>query len=266
MTLKPPPRPDLPLTALRAFEAAARLGGFRAAGDELGVSAAAVSAQVKGLEARLGYGLFRRGARGVVLTEAGALVRPRLSAVFHALDAAQVSMLAGADRALEVAALPAIAQLWLPERMATMEAAGHRVSVTAMEAPPTGKRARFDLALFYGPGKDLLVPVAAPGVSGPRLSDAAWARDWVLWAEGSGAPAPPAGATFSLYSMVVEAALRGAGVAMGRWSLVASLVEAGRLVEVGARVPIQEGIVATRGAGMRHPALAAFEAVIGHRD
>ncbi|MEM7488632.1 MAG: LysR family transcriptional regulator [Pseudomonadota bacterium] len=193
MPLNPPPRPDLPLTALRAFEAAARLGGFRAAAEELGVSAAAVSAQVKGLEDRLGHALFVRGARGVALTEAGALARPGLSAAFRALEAAQAAMLAGGGRALEVVALPAIAQLWLPSRLARAEAAGHRVSVTAMEAMPRGKRARFDLALFYGPGADVLLPVAAPGVTGPRLSDAAWARDWVTWAEACGDAVPPAG-------------------------------------------------------------------------
>lgn len=259
MPLSPPPRPDLPLTALRAFETAARLGGFRAAGDELGVSAAAVSAQVKGLEDRLGYALFIRGARGIVLTEAGALARPGLSDAFRRLEAVQASMLAGATRALEVVALPAIAQLWLPERLARLEAAGHQVSVTAMEAMPEGKRARFDVAVFYGPGEDLLVPVAAPGVTGPRLSDAAWARDWVLWADGSGAAVPPAGAVFSLYSMVVEAALRGAGVAMGRWALVAPLVAEGRLVEVGARVALGEGIVVTQGVGSQHPGLGAIK-------
>ncbi|MEM7642545.1 MAG: LysR family transcriptional regulator [Pseudomonadota bacterium] len=258
MPLNPAPRPDLPLTALRAFEAAARLGGFRAAGEELGVSAAAVSAQVKGLEDRLGYALFDRRARGVVLTETGALARPGLSAAFRALEAAQAAMLAGGARALEVVALPAIAQLWLPERLARAEAAGHRVSVTAMETMPSGKRARFDVALFYGPGRDMLVPVATPGVTGPRLSDAAWARDWVSWAERSGQAVPPAGATFSLYSMVIEAALRGAGVAMGRWALVAPLVEAGRLVEAGPRVPIMEGITVTFGPGARHPGTELF--------
>ncbi len=59
-----PPRSALPLTALRAFEAAARLGGFAAAAAELGVTAGAVSAQVKGLEDRLGAPLFARGSTG----------------------------------------------------------------------------------------------------------------------------------------------------------------------------------------------------------
>src|SRR6185436_18910436 len=71
-----PRRPDvhrrlLPLNAVRAFEAAARLGGFNAAGAELNVSANAVGRLVKLLEEWLGVALFRRLPRGVVLTEAG---------------------------------------------------------------------------------------------------------------------------------------------------------------------------------------------------
>ena len=61
-----PPKPKIPpLTALRAFEAAARLGGFAAAGMELGVSPGAITAHVKALESDLGAALFERHAAGV---------------------------------------------------------------------------------------------------------------------------------------------------------------------------------------------------------
>ena len=61
----------LPLTALRTFESAARLGGFKAASDELAVTPAAVSHQIKRLESHLGLLLFERSAQEVRLSEAG---------------------------------------------------------------------------------------------------------------------------------------------------------------------------------------------------
>ncbi|MEL0437260.1 LysR family transcriptional regulator [Phycobacter sp. K97] len=68
MPVAPPHPKPLPLTALRAFEAAARLGSFAAAAEELGVTPGAVSAQVKSLEDSIGAPLFHRRARAVELT------------------------------------------------------------------------------------------------------------------------------------------------------------------------------------------------------
>ena len=82
-----PPRPlDIPLSQLRAFEAAARLGGFAAAGAEIGVSAGAITAHIKALEARLGAPLFRRSAKGVVLTALGRRALPEVTQAFDALS------------------------------------------------------------------------------------------------------------------------------------------------------------------------------------
>jgi LysR family glycine cleavage system transcriptional activator len=84
-----PPRPkDLPLNALRAFEAAARLGGFAAAAQELGVTPGAVTAHVKTLEAQLGAALFERTARGVELNALGQRVLPGFIEAFDALGEA----------------------------------------------------------------------------------------------------------------------------------------------------------------------------------
>ena len=76
------------MTALRAFEAAARLGGFAAAATELGVTPGAVTAHVKALEDRLGAALFARDAKGVQLTPLGARVLPEFTAAFDALGLA----------------------------------------------------------------------------------------------------------------------------------------------------------------------------------
>ena len=133
-----PPRPkDLPLSALRTFEAAARLGGFAAAAQELGVTSGAVTAQIKGLEARLGAALFERGPRGVVLTALGIRALPALMAAFDALAlAAQHLRAEAAPRVVHIATLPAIAQLWLSPRLPALRAAHPDImlSITAMLA------------------------------------------------------------------------------------------------------------------------------------
>src|SRR5438309_1933825 len=76
-------RPNLPLNALRAFSASARHLSFPRAGLELFVSQAAISHQIKGLEARLGVVLFRRLPRGLALTDEGAALVPVLSEAFE---------------------------------------------------------------------------------------------------------------------------------------------------------------------------------------
>ena len=82
-------RPSPPsLNALRAFEAAARHGGYVGAAKELHVTPAAIGTQVKGLEAWLGRPLFHRLANGLVLTPEGRDVLPSLSAAFDALNGA----------------------------------------------------------------------------------------------------------------------------------------------------------------------------------
>lgn len=107
-----------PLNALRAFECAARTGSFSAAGAELGVSSAAVSMQVKNLEDWLGLKLFTRRANQVRLTDAGrdyyqkaAMSLAEIASFTEALTEG------GTRRPLVISATPALAQLWLPERL-----------------------------------------------------------------------------------------------------------------------------------------------------
>ncbi|MCU0907772.1 MAG: LysR family transcriptional regulator [Rhodobacteraceae bacterium] len=255
MPVAPPPPRDLPLNALRAFEAAARLGSFAAAAAELGVTAGAVTAHVKALEDRLGARLFDRDARGVRMTAAGARAAPSLTAAFDALAAATRDLReAGAPARVHIAALPAVAQLWLSPRLAALGRAnpGLEVSVTALEAPPNLKRAPYDLALFYGGPEDGtlvapvdLTPVCAPSLAAglrtpadlagvPCLSDAVWSGDWAAWCAGIVPPFVPPfvprGPVFSLYALAVDAAVAGAGVLMGHSALVAPQLASGALV------------------------------------
>ncbi|WP_340109773.1 LysR substrate-binding domain-containing protein [Pikeienuella sp. HZG-20] len=244
------------MTALRAFEAAARLGGFAAAAGELSVTPGAVAQQIKALEAAIGAKLFTRGARGVALTALGKAAAADLGAAFDRLGSAAAALRAGAGPgAVRIAALPAVAQLWLSPRLAGLRRAAPEitVSVSAVERAPNLLREPFDIALFYEAaagagavrdlGADMIFPVCAPAVARRLrrpadlagevlLTDAAWAEDWALWA--AAAPeAPrlaPAGPVFSLYALAVEAAESGGGVLIGHGALVRRGMRAGRLV------------------------------------
>lgn len=251
MAISPPRPKGPPLSALRAFEAAARLGGFAMAGAELGVTPGAITAHVKALEDDLGAALFERHAKGVRLTLLGARVLPEMSAAFDALgQAVQTLRTEAAPSVVHIATLPAIAQLWLSPRLPELRAASPEISIsiTALEAPPNLKRAPFDLCLFYGDRSgqvltaDKIFPVCAPEmakrISGlqdlarlPCLSDTAWAEDWPNWANAAGLKGfTPRGPVFSLYALAVEEAAHGAGILIGHEALVAGHLARGTLV------------------------------------
>ncbi|MEX2517837.1 MAG: LysR family transcriptional regulator [Paracoccaceae bacterium] len=256
MSVSPPRGSGLPLTALRAFEAAARLGGFKAAAEELNVSPGAVAQQIKTLESMIGAPLFERRARGVALSKLGAASAGRFAAAFDALGVAAAVLRAGADpREVRIAALPGVAQAWLSPKLPAIRGAslGLSLSVTAMERAPNLLREAFDLAIFYEKAKgaagivdlgpDVIFPVCAPSVARRLrrpadlarevlLTDAAWPEDWSLWAEAAPA-APrraPAGPVHSLYALALEEAASGGGVLIGHGHLVRGLMKSGRLV------------------------------------
>ncbi|MEY4871928.1 MAG: hypothetical protein RLZZ563_1258 [Pseudomonadota bacterium] len=247
-----PPRPkDMPLTALRAFESAARLGGFAAAAQELGVTPGAVTAHVKQLEDTLGAALFARTPRGVRLTALGQQVLPAFTQAFDALGAAVGDLrAAAAPRTVHIATLPAIAQLWLSPRLPALRAVAPdiRISITALEVPPNLKRSPYDLSLFFDvdpQGRlmpDVIFPVCAPALAArlttpaditrhPCLTDATWDDDWALWSTAlDPPPIAPRGPVFSLYALAVEETVNGAGILIGHQALVEQHLADGRLV------------------------------------
>src|SRR3546814_10876035 len=99
-----------PLAAIRCFEAAARLQSFTRAAEELGMTQAAVSLQIKHLEERLGAKLFLRGARGVTLTEIGRRVAPAVTEAFAGLRAAFADLREGVEGVLCITATPTFAR------------------------------------------------------------------------------------------------------------------------------------------------------------
>ncbi|MBN8294506.1 LysR family transcriptional regulator [Rhodobacter sp. NTK016B] len=257
--LAPLGAPPLPLGSLHGFEAALRHEGFAAAGAALGLSPGAIAAQVRRVEGWAGRALFERHAQGVRPMADAKAVQPALAASLGAFSA----LMAQGASLVRIAALPAVAQLWLAPRLPALRAAcpGVQVSVTALERLPEGKRLPYDLALFMGEAgghvlaEDALLPVCAPALAArldgpgdlsavPCLEDSAWPGDWRRWCA-SAAPgiAVPRGVAHSLYALAVDEALAGSGVLMGHRALLTRHLAVGTLVApFAASVPLARAL------------------------
>ena len=187
--------PDLPpLNALRAFEVAARCGSFVLAGGELGVTAAAVSAQVRALEDNLGKQLFLRQGNRITLTDAGRALYPRLEGALT--EIAAISAQVGATRSrpgLVISCLPSLAEHWLVPALRGFPAGGG-LEIRVEDDPVSLARDGADLRLAYGATlypdhrieplfADSFVPVCAPDFHRPdgiaALPDSAFIHtDW----------------------------------------------------------------------------------------
>ncbi|MCP4935418.1 MAG: LysR family transcriptional regulator [bacterium] len=241
---------------MRAFEAAARLGSFAGAADELSVTSGAVAQHIKSLEAWTGERLFKRHAQGIELTSLGASVLTDFIAAFDQLGVAVHNLRTNAvPREIRIAALPSVAQLWLSPRLPKMRTAMPEIliSVEALETPPNMAREPYDLAIFFEKHpvsehaivicQDFILPVCSPAIAkrlqNPAdlvnevfLHDTTWSDDWKNWLSQAslGKNLEKSGPTFSLYSLAVEEAKNGAGVSIGHASLVSSQINSGTLV------------------------------------
>ena len=256
MSISPPRPRGPPLNALRAFEAAARLGGFTPAADELCVTPGAISQHIKSLEEWAGAPLFKRRSQGVSLTELGESITSDFTTAFDTMGQAVRALRTGAAQStINIAALPSIAQLWLSPRLPAIRNTlkDHKISVTALETPPNLIREMFDISLFLKKPtghsteqlikSDTIYPVCAPEIAEriktpadllqeTWLYDALWADDWKLWldqAKQKEIP-PQSGPSFSLYSIAIEEAKNGAGILIGHEILIEPLLRSGVLV------------------------------------
>lgn len=256
-----------PLNALRAFEAAARLGGFVEAARELNVTASAVSQQVKQLEGWLGVPLFERLARGLQATDAARDYLPTLSECLDRMEKATATVMRGEGKAtLTVSMLPSFAAQWVVPRIHHFQEARPEIElrIAAAHWLVDFEREDIDLALRYGPGPypkvhaerlmdEVVMPVCSPRLmDGPhpprRLADLAHhvllhddgpqiARhflSWESWLRAVGYDGPAIdterGPVFSDSHLTVRAAVAGRGVMLSRYRLVQDELAAGALI------------------------------------
>lgn len=268
------PRRLPPLNAIRAFEAAARSESFTRAAQELRVTQAAISQQVKALEVTLGVKLFTRDRKRLVITGAGC---EYLSVIRDALDCIAV----GTDRLLQrrssnlltVSTSPDFAAKWLVHRLARFAAAfpeiDLRISSTTQHVDLV--RDRVDVAIRHGEGPwvgldsmrlcpERLFPVCSPKlVAGrnrikqasdllkfPLLRLEGWST-WAEWFEAAGVSTPAVrGPVLNQASMLIDAAIDGQGIALARTTLAVWDLLNGRLVipvDVSLRLPKSYWIV-----------------------
>lgn len=265
---------ELSLDTLRVFEAAARLRGFTAAALELGTTQPAVSQQVKRLEAQLGTRLFDRIYRGIELTEAGQLLFAQVQQGLQCMNegVGQVSG-QGQREVLQVATDFAFAAFWLMPRLQRFHQAYPQVDVSLVTSERTQAMLRpdIDVAVLFGDGRfhqgesrwlfdEEVFPVCSPRLThGKPLSAEALQRlpllhlrgqqgvNWFDWAGvfrgyGLGSPPPPGQLRFDNYTLLIQAAIAGQGVAIGWGHLVDGLVEQGLLCR-----PLTGNLRSTRG-------------------
>lgn len=264
-----------PLNALRAFEVAARAGSFVQAGVELGVTAAAVSQQVKALETRLGRQLFARQGNRIMLTDAGRALFFRVEGPFADLAEAMAEVGARPVRArLVVSVLPVLAE-WLVGRLGG--SAGMEIRVE--EDPVVLARDGVDLRLTYGAHlypdhrvevlfRDVLVGVAAPGAEGAALVHSDWGPGygaqpgWEAWHGDARRADPGEGWRVGAVPVALALARAGLGVALVPSRVAAADVAAGRLVLLpGEGLPLgRDFVMVMSQAVRRRPALQALVA------
>lgn len=255
-------RRDLPpLRALTAFEAAARLGSFRLAAGELGITRSAVSHQVKALEQRLGVQLFRRDARRAELTQAGHTYFAPVREAFDLIEAQTRALKPSAsDNELTVQVYVTVALKWLIPRLHDFEKRFPdmkvRLSTSYFDWDFDEKNvdAGFILARNRSPDHfyrtlftSLLTPICSPellkgpnGLKTPEdlkkhklLYVYTAEEDWHLWLEAAGVTGIKLSdrLAFDSYILAQEAAIEGRGIAMTIGPFATEEIKTGRLVQ-----------------------------------
>ncbi|MCR9089649.1 MAG: transcriptional regulator GcvA [Rhodobacteraceae bacterium] len=281
-----------PLTALRAFDAAARHMSFAKAAEELHVTPAALSFQIKALETALGQPVFKRLNRAVELTDAGRTLAPGVADGFRALGAAwSAARRRGRANQLAITAGPAFTAKWLAPRIFAF-AADHpeielrfAASLRLMDFDRDG----IDVAIRFGPGPDTglyarplirewVTPMVSPDLAGRVTTPAELAAlplfymedttfvdppiDWTAWFTAAGHPDMEIhGPSFSQHDHALDAAAAGAGAVLGRISLASGDLASGRLAapfRLALRTDAHYRFVCPLGA-QTTPAVQAFE-------
>jgi LysR family transcriptional regulator of beta-lactamase len=247
---------QMPLNALRAFEASARLGSFTRAGLELRVTQTAISHQVKALEETLGVTLFERLPRGLALTDEGLALLPVLTDAFRRMSATLSQLEEGNfQEILTIGVVATFAVGWLLRRLGRFKVLNPSVD---LRIKTNNNRAdiladgldwfiRFGDGAWHGTDSVPLMnaplsPVCAPALAGRLRRPADLANEqllrsyrvdeWGLWFRAAGIEPPKLrGWMFDSSLTLVEAAAQGAGVALVPVAMFADEIEKGRIVQ-----------------------------------
>lgn len=277
------------LDLLRGFEAAARHLSFTRAAEELFVTQSAVSRQIKTLEQQLGVPLFRRGNRELFLTEAGQRLYKSVRGALQHIEQTVTSLQGRATAPVTVTASVSFASLWLVPRLQAFRRACPDVDVriAADNRVLDLERSGIDLAIRYGqvdrmPAEgerlfgETIFPVCSPALLGDssrplrqpadlvrhtllQLDDLAADWPWLSWSEwlesmGLGNLKPAGIVRFSHYDHLIQAAIAGEGVALGRAPLIHQALQERQLVApFRARTASPRGYYILR-SRLAHPA------------
>ncbi len=244
-----------PLEWIRVFEAAARLGSFTAAANELGLTQAAVSQRIRNLELWLGTQLFSRQARGVTLSTQGEAWLPSVQSALSQLAGSTSDLFESPRRKITVAASSSVIELWIvPRLQGIVRRLPHvQLSFETIQNLPDYERSEADFDIRFGKGSWLdregrplfaeeLAPVAAPALAG------GWAGDWqalpriatsgprIGWRDWSGATGMQLASApllrFDTFVQALRAAEAGAGVLLASLALSGEAIGQGRLVRL----------------------------------
>ena len=284
-----------PLEAMRSFEVAGRHQSFAKAARELGVTSGAVAHRVRKLERYLGVKLFERQSHGLALSVRGQAFLVEVRHTLSAFDNTAERFRAGAkDGALKLVAVEAFAEMWLMPRLPAFRCAHPEIVIefeTSLgdhhEVDPAGRA--FDVWIAFVASvprtvqsevlfEETLVPVCSPGFLAsrgrpehptdlhgwPLLYDLAWDDYWAHWfaSREAGAPDMSRASGYRLYSMMIQAALKGMGVALGHSLLIAPYLEDGTLVglfEPPVAAPARYFLATAPGSGEKPEARAFLD-------
>lgn len=246
-----------PLSWLRAFEASARHLSFTHAAEELHLTQAAISKQVKLLEHDLRERLFERKPRSLVLTKVGAAYLPKVQDAFQRLDAGTQEVFGGRQaEMLTIRAPVGYAVNWLASRLPRFfeECPGIPLRIVSSVWREEAETESYDLDIRYGLGRwpgyrtdqltwETISPICLPSIAqrlsvpddlaGERLLHVmGYQEGWATWLAAAGATRVNAGSGmhFDTSLLAFEVAANGGGVALGRRSMSERELSLGRLV------------------------------------
>lgn len=237
-----------PLAWFRAFEAAARRLSFTAAAEEIGMTQSAVSQHVRSLETSLGVGLFIRRARGLVLTDDGRKLLPKVGSALETLTAAaQAFDVVPTENVLTVASSVSVAQ-WIISPHLTAFTADHpniRLRFLSTIWPDDFHTVRADVEIPFGSKKQVgrnaimlepngLVALKAPHLKGtlvtlPLIESVGTSDGWKSWQQIVGGQPKP-DIFVDTYGAALNLAVNGNGVALVSEVLARQALRAGQLV------------------------------------